>query len=66
MCSCATRYQDSSIINISLIISILDLLHRNSYQTKMRFKNTTVGWVWLGMPSRTQLCLDLPGQVCSI
>ena len=45
MCSCPIRLQDSLIINIwNKTRSILDFLHRDSYQRKIASKSPTVGW----------------------
>ena len=43
-------------------IKILDILYRNIYQRNIASKGTTVGWVWPGVPSHSQTCLNLSGS----
>ena len=46
-----------------LRFNVLDFFHRDSDGSKSTTtcKSTTVGWVWPGVPSDAQTCLNLPG-----
>ena len=39
----------------------LDFLHRDSNQEQIVCKISTTGWVWPGVPSHDQTCVDIPG-----
>ena len=42
-------------------INFFDFLHGYIRQGKVACETTVFGWVYLGMPSNAQTCLDLPG-----
>lgn len=42
-------------------INFFDFLHGYILQGKVACETTVFGWVYLGMPSNAQTCLDLPG-----
>ena len=42
-------------------INMFDFLHGDIYQGKVAYEATTCGWMYPGMPSHTQTCLDFPG-----
>ena len=41
---------------------VLDFLHRDSYKRKKASKSFTIGWVWPGLSSHAQTCLNLSGS----
>ena len=40
-------------------MDIFNFLHENIHQGKVASETSTFGWVYLGVPSRTQTCLEL-------
>ena len=63
-CSCPIRLQDSLIIVQYLwkdSIDKLDFLHGDSHYGKVGTETITFCWLWPGMPSHAQMCLDFVG-----